>query len=81
MSTANEHLTSGYAGEAARDRRRRKLRAADFRFNADMEKLAQMRDEAPDRFDRLPPTSRTALGYYENSKAAAQAEGIETDRP
>ncbi len=44
-------------------------RAAPFRLDQRMEDLAQLRDQEPEEFRRLPPSSRIALGLYESDKA------------
>ncbi len=46
-----------------------------FRSDPGMEALSAMRTGDPARFERLvAPTQKIALGYYEQSKAAAAAE-------
>jgi hypothetical protein len=60
--------------------RRRKV-AGGFRWDAKLENLIAMREARPEAYDRLSGQLHMQVGYYENAKAAAQAEGIDTDPP
>jgi hypothetical protein len=58
-----------------REQRRQQDRAESFRPNAQLEAAAKVRD----RGGRLSPQLRMQLGFYEITKAAAKAAGINTD--
>lgn len=57
-----------------RDERRSlaEKRAANFKENPQMERLAQMKKDQPDRYDRVDPQLKMALGFYLSSKEAAE---------
>ncbi|MET7300729.1 hypothetical protein [Embleya sp. NPDC005575] len=52
-----------------------RLRAGAWKYNAEMERLAALRDSNPDSVDRLSPTLRMSLGYYMNDKKIAAQSG------
>ncbi|MFQ6849873.1 hypothetical protein AAIB46_03060 [Streptomyces sp. 35M1] len=55
-------------------------RAMDFKREERMEQLASLRDSRPDVFDRMGPTARISLGYYENDKKNAAAHGVDVNK-
>lgn len=55
-------------------------RAMDFKRNEHMERLAALRDSQPDAYDRISPTIRMGLGYYENDKKNAIAHGVDVNK-
>ncbi len=66
---------------AHRAARKRAGLASSWRHDAQMEAAAKLRDTRPADFDRMSPAVKTSLGYYERAKAAARAEGRDTDPP
>ncbi len=66
---------------AARAKRKQAAQASTWRYNPQLEQLARMRDTRPADFDRMRPDVKVSLAYYERAKAAAVAEGIDTDPP
>ncbi|MFG2912744.1 hypothetical protein ACGF0D_07610 [Kitasatospora sp. NPDC048298] len=55
-------------------------RAAAWRRDEHMERLAALRDSNPEMFDRMGTTARISLGYYENDKQAAARHGRDTSK-
>ncbi|MFI7086760.1 hypothetical protein ACIBUR_24580 [Streptomyces anulatus] len=55
-------------------------RADTFKRDERMEELAKLRDSRPDVFDRMGPTTRLSLGYYENDKKNAAAHGVDVNK-
>ncbi|MFD7894265.1 hypothetical protein [Streptomyces sp. NPDC059743] len=55
-------------------------RADDFKWDERMEELAALRDSRPEVFERMGPTVRIGLGYYENDKKNAAAHGIDVTK-
>jgi hypothetical protein len=52
-----------------------------FRYDAQLEAKARLREERPEAYEQLPTKVRLQLGYYENAKKAAEAAGLETSDP
>ncbi|MGW7412930.1 hypothetical protein [Streptomyces sp. NPDC054863] len=51
-----------------------------WRWNESMEQLAVLRDAQPDMFERMGPTARMSLGYYENDKQIAAQYGRDVSK-
>ena len=70
----DERMASGFAatGEGLVGRRRDERLAATFREDQRMERLLELRQRDRAAFDRLPSSTRMALGFYESALAAAQ---------
>lgn len=59
----------------------RQERAHRWRWNSQMERVLDIKSKDPATFATLDPTLKVAVGYYASEKAAAEAEGIDTDGP
>lgn len=57
-----------------------RMRAEAFKRDERMEQFAALRDANPDVFERMGPTVRISLGYYENDKKNAAARGIDVTK-
>ncbi|WP_030458348.1 hypothetical protein [Kitasatospora sp. NRRL B-11411] len=77
MSNPN---SSRYTDE---DRETRKLhsRADAFRYSAPMERLAELKRDRPDEYDRMSPIARISLGHYQAAKDAARQLGRNVSAP
>jgi hypothetical protein len=53
-------------------RRRAQAKAKGFKENAQLERLIEMREKQPDKYDSLSPSFRMAVGFYESAKKAAE---------
>lgn len=60
---------------AARALQKRQRLADNFKVNARLEELIQLRKRSPDQFDALPAPQRISVGHYEDAKAAAKEMG------
>ncbi|NDK29496.1 hypothetical protein FSY75_34720 [Streptomyces sp. TR1341] len=58
---------------------RERLRAAAWKRDERLEKLAHLRDTQPDLYDRLGSVAHIALGHYEGDKKNAAAHGRNVD--
>lgn len=63
------------------DNKRNARRATAWRHDQSLENAIRLRGSDPAAYDRLNPTTRIAVGYYESAKAAAQRAGIDTTTP
>ncbi len=52
--------------------RRDKRRASGFQPDPEMERLLEMREKEPEKFDRLGSSFVMQVGYYQSRKAAAE---------
>jgi hypothetical protein len=59
------------SGSGNKERRSRAERIAGaFRENPELERLIELREKSPDRYDALSPTLKLATGYYLEAKKA-----------
>ncbi|MEU5920917.1 hypothetical protein [Streptomyces sp. NPDC047141] len=56
-------------------RNKGQIRADAWKRDERMEKLASLKVSNPETFDRLSPTLRLSLGYYEQDKRLAAEHG------
>lgn len=54
------------------EQRRDKRIATGFSEDPEMERLLEMRDKQPDKFEQLGSFFHMSVGYYASAKAAAQ---------
>lgn len=78
---ARARMAQGYGPEPQPGSNRRKIRAEAWRYDERLEEAKRLKEIDPSMYDNLSGDVKTALGYYENDKAAAQAEGIDTSNP
>ncbi|MEU8131945.1 hypothetical protein [Streptodolium elevatio] len=64
-----------FTGHGDQRRIKQERRAAAWRYNPEMERLAALRDKDPAAYERLSPTVHMSLGYYDQDKAVAQQFG------
>lgn len=81
MNETRQLLQSGHGSDAGRAKRKQQRRAASFRYDPRMERVAELREKEPAEYSKLPPDTKTSLGYYLNTKAAAEAEGLDVSAP
>lgn len=63
-----------YESPPSLEERRRRRRASGFVRNEQSERLIEMAQEG----EQLSAAQRMQIGYYEQAKAAAEAEGFDT---
>ncbi len=72
--TPFERIVAGIAAQPEDTRQRRRL-AATYQLVERYEQLLALRETPPDLFERITdPTTRIALGSYEQAKQAYEAE-------
>ena len=54
------------------------MSTSTFRRDPELEAVARLRDEQPEKFEQVSPKVRMQLGYYENAKREAEAAGADT---
>lgn len=77
-ATMNEYLSRAAFLDGKRDKGQ--SCADSFERDERMEEIAALRDARPDVFEKLNPSIRMSLGYYENDKKNAAAHGIDVNK-
>lgn len=66
---------------ADRAARKRSARADTWQYDPQLEALDTMKRTDSARYAAMSPNLKLALGFYARGKAAAEAEGVDTDPP
>jgi hypothetical protein len=56
-------------------RRRAEAKAKGFKENPQLERLIEMREKQPDKYDAMSASFKMAVGYYEAAKKAHEETG------
>jgi len=64
-----------FDNDATPEEVQQRLRAESWRYNPELEEAARLKADRPEIFERLAPTVRISLGFYQADKAAAKALG------
>lgn len=81
MTTDRPDIAGGYRSEPDHAERRAQRTARAWRHDPDMERLLQLKEANPGRWDQLPSSTRLQAGYYASAKAAARQTGTDTNPP